>query len=220
MKENHHTHTHTLTIHTHNTDTHIKENHQRDGLRFCLKWLKRIDEGNKVCVLLSCVLLCSAQPTHLNIVACDPRHAHSVVPGPLNGLNSVVPGPCMSGHTVLAQRERERSRERESERERERGSTRNSWLLRATGREASRESVSGSVKSQCLASRVSVCHDASRESVSGMMHVSVSVCQRPTRICLHWEPALGVYYLAFAGSLRGLACARHMACMYYEHYCC
>jgi len=113
-----------------------------------------------VCVLLSCVLLCSAQPTHLNIVACDPRHAHSVVPGPLNGLNSVVPGPCMSGHTVLAQRERERSRERESERERERGSTRNSWLLRATGREASRESVSGSVKSQCLASRVSVCHDA------------------------------------------------------------
>jgi hypothetical protein len=62
-----------------------------------------------VCVLLSCVLLCSAQPTHLNIVACDPRHAHSV-----------VPGPCMSGHTVLAQRERERSREKESERERER----------------------------------------------------------------------------------------------------
>ena len=115
MKENHHTHTHTLTIHTHNTDTHIKENHQRDGLRFCLKWLKRIDEGNKVCVLLSCVLLCSAQPTHLNIVACDPRHAHSVVPGPLNGLNSVVPGPCMSGHTVLAQRERERSREREKQ---------------------------------------------------------------------------------------------------------
>jgi hypothetical protein len=51
---------------------------QRDGLRFCLKWLKRIDEVNKVCVLL-----CSAQPTHLNIVACDPRHAHSVVPGPL-----------------------------------------------------------------------------------------------------------------------------------------
>ena len=31
----------------------------RDGLRFCLKWLKRIDEGNKVRVLESCVLLCS-----------------------------------------------------------------------------------------------------------------------------------------------------------------
>ena len=97
---------------------------------------------------------------------------------------------CMSGHTVLAQRERERSRERESERERERGSTRNSWPLRATAREASRESEPGAHQS----------------------HKS-----------LHWEPVLGVY-LALAGRLRALSCARHMASMYYElsheHYCC
>jgi hypothetical protein len=46
----------------------------RDGLRFCLKWLKRIDEGNKVRVLESCVLFGFAQPTH----------AHSVVAGPLS----------------------------------------------------------------------------------------------------------------------------------------
>lgn len=40
----------------------------RDGLRFCLKWLKRIDEGNKVRVFH-----CSAQPTHWKIVASGPR---------------------------------------------------------------------------------------------------------------------------------------------------
>jgi len=76
------------------------------------------------------------------------------------------------------ERDRERKRARESERERERGSTRNSWPLRATDREASRESVSGA---------------------------------RQTRICLPWEPALGVY-VALAGSLRGLVCATWRVC--------
>jgi hypothetical protein len=46
---------------------------ERGALRFCLKWLKKIDEGNKVRVLGSCVLVGSAQPTH----------DHSVVAGPL-----------------------------------------------------------------------------------------------------------------------------------------
>jgi hypothetical protein len=127
-----------------------------------------------VCVLLSCVLLCSAQPTHLNIVACDPRHAHSV-----------VPGPCMSGHTVLAQRERERSREKESERERERARERINQKLVASKSKA-----------------VATAREASRESVSGA---------RQTRICLPWEPALGVY-VALAGSLRGLVCATWRVC--------
>lgn len=45
---------------------------ERGALRFCLKWLKQIDEGNKVRVLGSYVLVCSAQPTHDHCLLAGP----------------------------------------------------------------------------------------------------------------------------------------------------
>jgi hypothetical protein len=86
---------------------------QRECLRFALMWLKRIDEGNKVCVcvvcLASCLALHSPRTRTLSPVAhgmkfqscrahrvlfccAQPTHLNKVACGPWHDI-SVVPGP-------------------------------------------------------------------------------------------------------------------------------